>query len=53
MSSKKAKIFLINNELTVSEIARKIAPDDESSAKELSRNDHRHDQRPPVLSVAG
>jgi hypothetical protein len=33
MSYKKAKIFLINNELTVSEIARKIAPDDETLQK--------------------
>lgn len=35
MSSKKAKIFLIENELTVAEIARQIAPESAASEESL------------------
>ena len=35
MSNKKAKIYLINNDLTVAEIARRIAPDSNATEESL------------------
>lgn len=35
MDAKKAKIFLVENDLTVAEIARRIAPSSEASEKSL------------------
>lgn len=35
MSNKKAKIYLINNDLTVAEIARRIAPDWDATEESL------------------
>lgn len=35
MNSKKAKIFLINNDLTVAEIARRVAADSDATEESL------------------